>query len=199
MFNTKVKSNFKILDFDIECRPLSWYGGDFVTREVTAIACKFIGSKEEPYCWLLGEYSPEEILNNFLENYNEAGMVTGHYIRGFDLPVINASLTEYGMFPLSAKLTQDTKNDLIKKQGMSNSQENLAAMLQIESPKISMSQEDWRSANRLTKEGLEKVRERVIGDVIQHIEMRQRLLEHDMLCKPKVWSSYGTSKTKFYS
>jgi hypothetical protein len=126
-------------------------------------------------------------------------MVTGHYIRGFDLPVINASLTEYGFSPLSSKLTQDTKNDLIKKQGMSNSQENLAAMLKIESPKISMSQEDWRSANRLTKEGLEKTRQRVIGDVIQHIEMRQKLIDNEMLCNPKIWSSYGTSKTKFYS
>lgn len=192
MFNSRVKSEFKILDFDIECRPLSWYAGDFNTKEITAIAAAFIEPKwsSKPTtveCWLLGVHSPEEIIDGFLKMYNEAGMVTGHFIRGFDLPLINSGVMEYGLPPLEPKLTQDTKNDLVKRHGMSNSQENLADALGIDSPKIGMSQEDWRAANRLTPEGIEKTKRRVIGDVIQHIEMREEMLVRGMLGKPKVW------------
>jgi len=199
MFSSKIKSKIKILDFDIECRPLSWYGGDFVTKEITAIACKFIDSDDDVSCWLLGENSPEEMVLGFLEFYNEAGIVTGHYIRGYDLPIINSSLTELGFKPLHSKLTHDTKLDLIKRQGMSNSQENLASMLNVKKDKIGMTQEDWRQANRLTEDGLQRTKRRVIGDVLQHIEMRERLIENDMLSKPKVWSSYGNNKTKYHS
>ena len=199
MFQTRVKKQFKILDFDIECRPLSWYGGDWVTREITAIAAKVVGVPTT-WVWLLGdEISPEDGLKGFVELYNEADMVTGHYIRGFDLPNINSALTEYGMRPLPSKLSQDTKLDLIKRQGMSNSQENLAAMLGVKAPKISMTQSDWREANRLTPEGLEKTKKRVVGDVIQHEEMRQKLLELRMLHAPRVWDSNSSAKVKYHA
>lgn len=198
MFSSKIRSEFKILDFDIECRPLSWYGGDFVTKEITAIAAKFIGEKGPAQCWLLGVQTPQEILEGFLEMYNVAGMVTGHFIRGFDLPLLNSSLTEYGYQPLQSKLTQDTKLDLIKRNGMSGSQENLGAMLGLEHPKVGMSQEDWREANRLTPEGIKKTKERAIGDVEQHIEMRQRLIDAHMLGRPKVWNSVGNSPQPKY-
>jgi len=193
---TKVKSKFKILDFDIECRPLSWYGGDWVTKEVTAICAQWIGDKK-PSLWLLGEVSPEEMFSGFLELYNEAGMVTGHYIRGFDLPVLNGAITEVGFAPLQSKLTQDTKLDLIKRQGLSGSQENLASMFGLENDKIGMTQEDWRQANRLTKIGLEKVKERVVGDVKQHIEMRQKLLDLSMLGPPRVWNGSNNAQVQY--
>ncbi len=188
MFNSRVKATFKILDFDIECRPLSWYAGDFNSKEITAIAAGFVGPNPEIKYWLLGEVSPTDILDGFLEMYNEAGMVTGHFIRGFDLPLVNSSMLEYGYPPLPDKLTQDTKNDMVKRHGMSNSQENIADGLGIESPKVGMSQEDWRAANRLTPEGLEKTKKRVVGDVIQHMEMRQAMLDKGMLGKPKLWT-----------
>lgn len=194
MFNAKVKSSFKILDFDIETRPLSWYGGDLVSKEVTAIAAKFIGDPGEPFCWLLGEVTTEEMLGGFLELYNEAGMVTGHYIRGYDLPTLNAAYTEFGFEPLGSKLAQDTKLDLLKRSGLSGSQESISAMFGLENPKVHMTQEDWRLANRLTPEGIQRSKERVIGDIEQHIEMRQRLIERKMLGRPKVWTSFGKAK-----
>lgn len=188
MFQTKVKSTFKILDFDIECRPLSWLGQDYVTKEVTAIAACFVGSREVN-CWLLGVNDSQEMLESFLKMYDEAGMVTGHYIRGFDLPTINGALTEFGYEPLSSKLTQDTYLDLIKRQGLSNSQQNLSATLGVESAKVGMSMKDWREANRLTPDGIEKTKDRVVGDVIQHMEMREELLKRKMLKSPVMWNS----------
>jgi len=58
MFQYKVKSKFRILDFDIESRPLSYMGHDFTTSEITVIACKFLDDDSEPNCWALVEASP---------------------------------------------------------------------------------------------------------------------------------------------
>lgn len=199
MFSSRVKSRFRILDFDIECRPLSWYGGDFVTKEITAIAAAFVDEPNLVWYSLLGEREPEEMLQGFRNLYNEAGMVTGHFIRGFDLPIVNTAMLEYGFPPLETKLTHDTKGDLVKRHGASNSQENLAAALGIDAEKIGMTQEDWRDANRLTATGLERTKRRVIGDVIQHIEMRQALIDREMLGKPKLWSPSPIGSTKYHA
>lgn len=184
---------FRWLDFDTEARPLSWYGGDFVTKEVTAIACQFIGEKKM-HVWALGECSTEEMLAGFLELYNKADGVTGHYIRGYDLPVLQGAMIEFGFPPLTPKLTHDTKLDLIRFQGLSKSQENLGAMLGLTHPKIQMDQAKWREANRLTAKGIRLTKQRVTGDVRQHVEMRRELLRRGMLGKPKLWrpESSGT-------
>jgi hypothetical protein len=52
-----------------------------------------------------------------------------------------------------------------------------------------MNQVKWRSANRLTPEGLALVRERVVGDVQQHISLRRELLSLGYLKPARVWSS----------
>lgn len=177
----------RILDFDCEARPLSWYGGDFVTRELTAIAAQFIGEKRV-YCWLLGRDDPIRMLKAFRRLYDQADMVTGHFIRGYDLPAVNAGMLEAGLPPLTAKLSHDTKLDLLRFSGLSKSQENLGALLHLEHPKVQMDQEKWREANRLTARGLALTRRRVVGDVRQHIELRARLLELGLLGPPRVWS-----------
>ncbi len=43
----------KILDFDMECRPLSYLGSDYTTDEVTAIAAGWAHEKEI-HVWCLG-------------------------------------------------------------------------------------------------------------------------------------------------
>lgn len=183
-----------ILDFDIESRPLSWYGGDFVTKETTAIAAKFISDKnvgkaKKMYCWALGEVSMEEMLEGFRKLYDKATIVTGHYIRGYDLPSINAGMLELGLPPLASKMTQDTKGDLIQLSGLSKSQENLGATLGLKHPKIGMDQDKWRKANRLEPAGIAETKKRVRGDVEQHIELRQILLERGLLSEPRLWRS----------
>lgn len=182
----QTKRKLKVLDFDIENRPLSyWYDGN-PTAEITAIAFSWDGD-DYVYSFLLGEHDPVYMLDVFCDMYDQADMVTGHYIRRHDLPIINGALMEYALEPLGPKLTSDTKLDLIKRDGLSMSQEALAAMYGIEAPKVHMTQQDWRDANRLTPEGFEKTRDRVVSDVMQHKQLRAALIEHGALKAPKIW------------
>lgn len=191
----------KTLDFDIETRPLS-YTGWGNTDEITSIACSWVGQDEVYFLNLPagmktdGEYfgATRVMLGMFVQLYNQADIVTGHYIRNFDLPKINGALLENGMYGLEPKLTSDTKNDLIKFSGLSKSQENLGMLLHkfnankpFLNNKEHVSQMEWRQVNRLTVEGIEENKRRVAGDVKQHKELRQALIEAHMLRAPKTW------------
>ena len=162
-----------------------------MSKEITAIAAKFIGEKGKPTCWVLGECETIPMLEGFRALYDEADIVTGHYIRGFDLPLVNSAMVEFGLPALRGKLSHDTKMDLMKFSGLSKSQESIGAMLGLKHPKVGMNQQTWRSANRLEAHGLQLTRERVVGDVLQHIEMRARLIELGYLGGPKKWSPGG--------
>lgn len=184
-----------ILDFDIENRPLTYYGGDLTTADITAIACGFTLTGSDIHCWLLGDpfdggMDARGILTRFHAFYDAADIVTGHYIRIHDLPIINGAMVEAGLEPLGPKLTIDTKLDLKpwSFQAQPKSQEELGLALGIEAPKVHMSQQDWREANRLTPAGLEKTRERVVGDVRQHKLMRLELTRRGLLNAPKAWN-----------
>ena len=184
----------RVLDFDIENRPLSYLGSDFTTAEVTAISWAWTDAPDDVTVYLLGETELPDILSAFLVAYNAADMVTGHYVSGHDLPMINGALVEYRMPALADKLVQDTKTDLIRIKGISKSQESLGAMFDLDAPKVQMNQAKWRAANRLTPEGLAMVRERVVGDVRQHIELRAELSRLGYLSPAKMWrSGHGQS------
>jgi hypothetical protein len=187
--------DLRILDFDLECRPLHWYGMDYVSKEITAIGCKFIGEPGPVQVWLLGDWQGSEMIEDFLDYYNAADMVVGHYIRGYDLPTLAGAMLEFELGTLPDKLSHDTKLDLIKFEGLSKSQENLASTLGIEKPKIDMNQAKWRSANRL--ENLELAYERVSGDVEQNIELRAELLRRGLLGPPKVWHAGAGNMARY--
>lgn len=176
----------RILDFDIENRPLSYLGSDFTTADITAIAAGWV-DEDEVKVWALGEVSQKRMLKEFVKLYNEADIVTGHFIRDHDLPHINSALMELELDPLSEKLTSCTKRDLLKRKGNSASQEALGATLGIEAPKVHMTQADWREANRLTKVGIAKTKERVVGDIVQHKQLRSALVERGWLGTPRMW------------
>lgn len=184
-------SKLRILDLDIENRPLSYLGQGFTTSEITAIAYCWDGEPKSMECWLLSrtdQYTAIEMLERVYEKYCDADMVTGHYIKMHDLPHINGALLEYGMSPLPEKLVCDTKMDLIKKGDIfSASQENLCAMFGLKEPKIHMNAVLWREANRLTPAGLEATYKRAVGDVLQHMALRKELVKRDLLKAPKVW------------
>lgn len=196
----------RVLDLDLECRPLSWYGGDWVSKEVTAIAWAWVSPSNPARiagpvnCVLLSAVEPEAMIETFREAYDAADVVTGHYLRGFDLPLLNGAALELGLPPLTTKLVQDTKLDLVRFAGLSKSQESLAAMLglrhRLRHPKVRMTQEDWRAANRLTPDGLERTQRRVTGDVRQHVELRAALLDRGMLGPPRPWT--GSSRLEEY-
>lgn len=188
----------RVLDFDIENRPLSYLGSDFTTAEVTAIAWAWADAPEDVTVYLLGEHELSGILEAFVDAYRQADLVTGHYIKGHDLPMINGALMECRMAPLPDTRVQDTKLDLIRSKGLSLSQESLGAMFRLEQAKEQMNQSKWRAANRLTPEGLAEVRRRVTGDVRQHLELRKELLKHGYLGPPTVWKS-GSARLEAYT
>lgn len=177
----------KILDFDIENRPLAYLGEGFTTADITAIGCCWHDNLDSMKVWLLGRDKPQAMLDGFVRRYNQADIVTGHYIRMHDLPIINGALMEYGLPPLMEKLTIDTKLDLIRRKDLSASQENLCEMLGIAAPKAHMSNAKWRQANRLTRPGLDLTEERVIGDIVQHMQLRTVLVDRGLLGIPKTW------------
>jgi hypothetical protein len=191
-----VKSRpLRVLDFDIENRPLSYLGSDFTTAEVTAIAWAWDDSDVTVY--LLGEHPLPYILKQFVNAYRQADLVTGHYILGHDLPMVNGALMECLMAPLPDVMVQDTKIHLIRSKGLSLSQESLGAMFRLEHAKVQMNQSKWRAANRLTPEGLAEVRNRVTGDVKQHMALRRELLARDYLGTPKVWRSGSAQSVEY--
>jgi hypothetical protein len=189
----------RVLDFDIENRPLSYLGSDFTTGEVTAIAWAWTDAPQDVTVYLLGETDLPEMLAAFVEAYDRADLVTGHYVRLHDLPMVNGALMELGRPALRDVLVQDTKLDLMRSKGLSLSQESLAAMFRLDHQKVQMNQAKWRAANRLTPAGLAEVRKRVIGDVQQHIEMRRRLLELGYLSRPRMWRSRSAQQLVTYT
>jgi hypothetical protein len=185
------KRPLRILDFDIENRPLHYWYGDKTTGEITAIAWSWYGDPEVEVRVLQAPprhlSSAANMLLDFVAAYDEADMVTGHFIRGHDLPIINSALIEQGLGRLSSKLTSDTKLDLVKHGQLSVSQKNLTELLGVPKPKIDMPQASWREANRLTPAGIELTKGRVVGDIIQHKALRTELLELGLLSAPRMW------------
>ena len=184
-----VRQPIRILDFDCESRPLGWIGADYVHQEITVIAWKWIGEPGEVEVRALSkdDRSRRRMLRAFHKAYDQTDMVTGHYIRSFDLPLVNAMLVELGEPALGQKLTQDTKNDLPPMKGVSKSQKNLAEMFEVPDGKLDMSVQDWRRANRLNRVGVEKAVERAVMDVSQNIALRTVLIDRGLLRPPRVW------------
>jgi hypothetical protein len=191
IFRVDPVGQHRILDFDIENRPLTYWWGDATTAEITAIAWSWVGEEEVHVRTLQpppdDEGSALAMVDDFMQAFDEADVVTGHYIRKHDLPIINASLVELGLAPMSSKLTSDTKLDLLKTGQLAVSQQALGGMFHLEKPKVAMPQQKWRDANRLTPAGIEGAIGRVVGDVLQHKEMRAELLERGLLKPPSLW------------
>ena len=186
MYLKEQTSKLRILDFDIENRPLSYWVPDQPTAEITAIATCWADDVGSMRVYLLGINTYEEILQHFVDRYNDADIVTGHYIRRHDLPIINGALLELGWPQLGPKLTIDTKLDMTKKQGIPATQEYLLDLFGI-GKKVYMGQADWRQANRLTPEGIEATRRRVSGDVYDHMKLRPEMTRRGLLNSPKMW------------
>ena len=183
----------RVLDFDIETRRIGFHnGGRFNPdgSEPVIIAAAFDDEPVE-YASLSQTWNELEmfdLLMFFRERYEQADVVTGHYIRKFDLPILNGSLFEFGLPTLGPKLVIDTKTDLVDLQGLSKSQENLSALLDLEESKFHMNDNWWRKVARLTPEGLALAQERVVKDVAQHRALRQQLAMDGVLRPPSLWN-----------
>ena len=181
----------RVLNFDIEMRPLGWLGSDYTHSEVTAIASAW---QDDPTGTIEVHHitkrkgSEVRMLKVFRRRFEQAGAVVGHFIRGFDLTRLNGAYLEFDLGSLPQQYTIDTKGDLLKATGISKSQENLGALLGLELPKYGMTAADWRSANRLEPAGIQKMKERAIADVLQNCEMFEELRRRGFLSEPKLWS-----------
>ena len=82
--------------------------------------------------------------------------------------------------------------------GLSKSQENLGAYLELKHKKEGMNTHTWEIANSLVAEGREETKRRVVGDVNQHIEFREALLARNALTSPKVWTT-GARPEKYHA
>lgn len=177
----KSTKDLRILDFDIETRKIGFHdGGRFAPAgcEVVILAASWEGEDEVKTWSLSSKWSEKDartITEAFIKLYDKADAVSGHYIRKFDLPILNGACLEWGYGPLSEKLVFDTKVDLASVAGLSQSQENLAGLLRLEQSKFHMSDNEWRSVARLTPEGLALAKERVVDDVLQHKALRASL------------------------
>lgn len=199
------KTRQRILDFDVECRPIAWYGGDWVTKQPTAIAWKWVGERGPVHVRVIGEsFDTRRVLDEeramlleFCAVYDAADVVTGHYIRGFDLPLVTGALMRLGLPLLGSKDTHDTKGDLVRGQGISKSQENLGAMYELAHPKIPMNTASWMAGNLLLPHGIQATRKRVVGDVRQHVELRATMMDLGHLGPVVSWSN-GASRPDSY-
>jgi hypothetical protein len=176
-----------VLDFDCECLPGHWIGGDFVSKVLTAVAWCWIGEGDEPTVMTHYDSTPEKMAIELSYAIESATLVTGHYIRGFDLPLLNGNLLRTGLPPMRRVMTQDTKLDLKKSHGRSLSQRNLGSQLGIAAPKVDVTLPEWEGFNTREPGFRDKGIERVRGDVIQHMELRAKLLEYGWLGPARGW------------
>jgi hypothetical protein len=177
-----------VLDFDTECRPMH-YNEFRPESQITAIAWSWVGSGHVYFDLLEPDGSNEQqMLERFRRAYLSADIVTGHYIRKHDLPLLNDHYVRLDMPTLDAKMVQDTQADMTKVLGLGKSQDNLADTFGLDRVKHHMSGARWRTANMLSEEGAEMTKKRVVDDVLQHIELRAAMLERGLLRTPRVWS-----------
>ena len=187
---------FRSLCFDLENRPLAYWFDGQSTSEITAFGWKWEDEKKVKTmfllpngmfdigdCWV-GQEKAYEIFRDVLE---KADVVYGHNIRKHDLPMLNAGLLRRQLRPLAPLLTTDTLRDIPKRGGMSASLENLASLYGLEGEKYTMTQPMWESANRLTAEGIELARKRIVADVLLQERLRNKLRELQILRPAKVW------------
>jgi hypothetical protein len=128
------------------------------------------------------------ILVRFMKAFAAADIVTGHYIRRHDLPLLSEHCARLGVpFPKRV-LVSDTKCDLINVRGLGASQENLALTFGVSEAKHHMAGADWRIANGLSSAGREGTLTRVVADVQQHRRLRLALIARGLLGPPKVWT-----------
>jgi len=189
----------RILDIDSEARPIAWYGGLFVTKQPTGIGWKWIGERGKVEVRLVGlsdrssKVFDEEraMLTEFAEQYEQADIVTAHYLRGYDLRTLNAAYLRLGLPLLGPKMSICTKDDLVALSGISKSMENLSAMFELKHQKLHMTTTDWFYANTLQPDGIERTRNRLLADVTEHIELFETLRDAGALKAPRMWQPEG--------
>lgn len=167
----------------MEARATGYGDPRWVPQEITAIAWSWVGD-ERVVCHLRCEGAPR-MLARFRAAYEKATIVTGHNIRKYDLPLVNAEMLRFHLGPLPAKLTQDTLREIPRTTGMKRDQDNLGKFFRTDDQKYAMSWQDWQDA--YAESGWAGVRTRVVTDVVQHKQIRAEMAVDGWLKPPRIW------------
>lgn len=186
-----------VLYFDLECRPGHWIGGDYVSKVITAAAWMWGDDSSPAGVMTHYDYTPAEIADEMSMQIEDCDMVVGHYIRGFDLPLLNGELLRGNMEPLKPVLSLDTKMDLNKAHGRSKSQKNLAADFGLDEPKVDVTLAEWEAFNGREEGADGPVIVRVVGDVVQNMALRVALTEAGWLGTPRVWRPESSGGSRY--
>lgn len=189
-----------ILFFDIEVRPTAWIGGDYVGRSLTAYAFMWDDGGDTIHASAISRTSQgtASLASELACEIEAADLVVGHYIRGFDLPVLNAELERNELPMLRDVLTIDTKLDRKMTSGISESLENLGYRHGLPTAKHPMSEPWWEEFNLWqTPESRRRVIDRVSADVKETRELYHALHNQDYLRPPKVWSSNSARMPRY--
>src|SRR3990167_1327433 len=179
----KTKRNLKVLDFDIETVAAGFADPQWVPQKVTVIAWSWIDSEKVEVRTRLK--SVEKMLYDFLQEYEDADMVTGHNLLRFDLPVLNSEYLRHGYWSLGPKLVQDTMR-IVKTKGFKKGQDNIGKLLRLPLDKMPLTWQEWQDAYE--EVDWATVKERAASDVLQHKLMRAEMLERGWLLPPRVWT-----------
>jgi hypothetical protein len=181
----------KTLDFDCETVAAGFADPNWVPQKITCIAWSWIGSdlvRTKTCGGSAGLYERPELrakmLGEFLEDFSQAEMVTGHNLLRFDLGVVNSECMRLGFPPLKSILVQDTMK-IVKTKGFKKGQDNLAKLIQTYESKQAMSWQEWEDAYAVP--GWPLVVSRARSDVIMHKEMRLGMGERGWLKPAQMW------------
>lgn len=179
----------RTLDFDIETVASGFADPEWVPQTVTAWACSWVDEEQVNYRLLPVRHLHDtderrRFLAPLLDYIAEAEMLTGHNIRRFDLPVLNAEAMRLGLPTIGSVLTQDTIR-LPKSKGFKKGMDNIGVLLGVPEEKLPLNWQSWQNAYAESDMGT--VRERVVSDVRMHKMLRQRMMDCGWLEAPRVW------------
>lgn len=193
-----VRHTFKCLCWDVENRGAAYWFDGTMTSQITAIGWKWEHEKDVHTLLLRhdGYWEADDDIRvpdvhaytRFRDVLGSADLVYGHNIRKHDLPMFNSGLLRRKLDPLPAILTTDTLKDYPRRNGMSASLENLAVLYGLKATKHHMSIMDWEEANNLHDSGIAKAKTRVVSDVLLQEQLRQKLIDLNLLKPPRRWT-----------
>ena len=126
------------------------------------------------------------MLAEFLEAYDEAGMVTGHNLLRFDLPLLSTEMMRSGFPPLGPMRVQDTIR-IVKTKGFKKGQDNLSTLVRSPEQKMPLNWQEWQDA--YDEAGWPRVIERVVSDVRGHKLLRAEMIRRGWLRPAVMWSA----------
>lgn len=184
------RSSRRTLDFDVECVAAGFADPAWVPVRITAWAYSWVGDgtvhvEALPVADFYNHDARRRFMLPLLAVIEAADVVTGHNIIRADLRWLNAECMNLGLPLLPSLMVQDTIR-LPRSGGFKKGQDNMSYTLGVREEKLPLMWAEWEAA--YSEPGLETVKDRVAGDVRQHMELRERMRDAGWLRAPKRWN-----------